>query len=199
VSEGTITAYMPPSVNECVLEEERGMADNALTAASQLLPIATDADALEAKALLSDIHQFHKLLEDRRKELKEMPLRLGRQIDAHFKPHLEKCEKAMTQVKAQLSVYAAVIAARRAEAEREAEQIATAEDRAVAPITPAVLAAAESAKAVKTREFKEVVVVDPALIPREYLAPDMAKIKPAALAGLPIPGVEVRISRRAVV
>jgi hypothetical protein len=47
--------------------------------------------------------------------------------------------------------------------------------------------------------WKDVVeIADPALIPAAYLAPDEAKIKAAALAGVPVPGV-VKVQRRGVV
>lgn len=49
---------------------------------------------------------------------------------------------------------------------------------------------------VSTYEHTEVVIVDEAKLPREYLMPDMQKIRQAALAGTQIPGVEVRKTRK---
>lgn len=49
---------------------------------------------------------------------------------------------------------------------------------------------------VSTYEHVEVVVVDESKLPREYLMPDMQKIRQAALAGTEIPGVEVRKTRK---
>ena len=50
---------------------------------------------------------------------------------------------------------------------------------------------------VQFRKIKEVKIVNEDKIPREYLMPDMAKIKKVALAGVSISGVEV-VERRVV-
>ncbi|MDW8332533.1 MAG: hypothetical protein RMK43_12860, partial [Cyclobacteriaceae bacterium] len=45
---------------------------------------------------------------------------------------------------------------------------------------------------VVTQTRKEVVVVDPDKVPKEYWALDMFRIRADALSGIVIPGVEVR-------
>ena len=193
-----LTAIAVPTVGDAVTQEERDMVAQAKALADNLLVPTTDAEALEASAIREDVFGFHKLLEERRTAFKAPVLRAGKQIDEAFKPHLKTLELALDRIKGRLTAWTIVVEGKRREAERAALAAAPANQAAnVAPITAAVIQADNSAKLVKTREFKEVVIVDDTLIPRGYLVPDLPKIRAAALAGQAIPGVEVQITRRA--
>ena len=194
-----ITALTVPTPGDAVTAEERGMVVAADKLARAMLPITSDETALEARGTLEEIHEFRKDLENRRVANKDIVLRAGRQIDAAYKPYITVLDFAVTSVKARLTGWAQKVEAERKRAEDEAERIAASEQRDVAPITREVVAAQTSAKVVgKMREFKDVIIADPALIPREYLVPDMAKIRAAALADVAIPGVQVKIEKRVI-
>jgi hypothetical protein len=57
-------------------------------------------------------------------------------------------------------------------------------------ITPGKTVEAKTG-AVQFRKVKEVIIEDAIKLPREYLVPDMIKIRKVALAGITIPGVKV--------
>ncbi len=57
-------------------------------------------------------------------------------------------------------------------------------------ITPGKMIEAKTGAA-QFRKIKEVVIEDESKLPREYLVPDMGKIRKVALAGVTIPGVKV--------
>lgn len=185
-----------PTEATALTGEERTMVDQAGALARAMLPIQTDADAVEAGAVREEIYTFYKLLEERRQAFKKPITAAGRQIDAAFKAPLDALDGALATVKATLTAWTIQVERRRREAEEAARQAAPA-DAVVAPITPAIMAAQSSASLVQTREFREVVVVDAAALPRKYLVPHFPNIRADALNGVAIPGVEVRTTRRA--
>lgn len=186
-----------PPPESLITREEIEMADQARNLANAALPLSSQAEAVDAGELLSQMHQLYKLLETRRAEIKAPFLEAGRMIDGAFRDSIDKLSSAMTRVKSLLGNYARKQEDARIEAEREAARH-TAEG-GVAPITPAVIQAQQAQTIVKTRTMKEVHIVDVDILPRRYLIPNMTLIRSDALAGHPIPGVEVRAVKKSVV
>ncbi len=151
------------------------------------MPVAINGagDVEAVKNLMQRAGALYKIVEKRRAMFKEPVTALGKQIDqlsdqirAPMKEIEAHCKQMLT----------------RHEMERQmAAQAVPEEDAAEGRQTPnltEVVPVAYTPK-VHTRSIPKVRVVDAALIPAEYWIPDMAKIEKDALAGKPVPGVEV--------
>jgi len=180
---------------ELVAADEQAMVAEASRQAFAIIALGDDASTMDARQLLTDIHEFHKLLEDRRVVVKAPFLDATRQVDGFFRPHLDKLTMAKAHVTGKLSLRAIAIENERKRIEDENERLHPHAE--VAPITQEVVAAQASAKLVKTREFKRVELVDESLLPREYLTPHMQKISADVIAGKSVPGARLVIEKRA--
>jgi len=121
-----------------------------------------------------------------------------------FLPYEKECDEAERQLKAKASVYMIAKETERQKKEdaivkrvetgtfkeqtglRKMEELGE-EKKTVATTTGAKLT---------LKTVKEVVIIDEAAIPREYLELNMIKIRKVALAGMSIPGVEVKETKQ---
>ncbi len=144
------------------------------------------------RAVVKDAKQTHTLVNAAREVAKAPFLEACRRIDAAAKPLLDRLALVMAEGKQQQADYIterdrAIAAenAARALAEAAAKQDTSRPTPALTPIT-----LVEPLQApLQARRWVE--IVDAALIPREYLVPDMARITADALAGKVPPGVRV--------
>lgn len=156
-------------------------------------PAATDAAAAAViEQVMKDAARLRREVEKSRKAVKQPFLDGGRAVDDAAKKPLSLLDDIVGECKTQLADYhnaqQAKAEAHFAEAQRLAEQAPDAGYTQAAALT----AAPQVITGVPTMTRKVVDVVDESLLPREYLVPDMPKIRQAALAGVPIPGVTVR-------
>jgi hypothetical protein len=187
-------AIVPSMVNlPLVTVEEQAMVANAEAAARDLTIPSTDAEALEAKALMKDLGDFRDHLEERRVAIKAPFLAAGRQVDTAFHIAVPALAAAVNTVKNKLAIYLARMAAEKARADAEAAKAAAAGE--VPPITPAVVASRVSQVKIQTREHTEILITDLSAIPREFMFPNMRAIEAAYAEGRAVPGTERKISR----
>ena len=128
---------------------------------------------------------------------------IGKAIDAAAKQATTRLEEIITEAKGQTEDFLRERDRQMAELERQrraAEAIALAEQaaalaagqptRPTAPLPIIDLPPAAVKAPTQTRQVVE--ITDPLAIPREYLVPDMVRIRKDALAGAAIPGVIVK-------
>lgn len=183
------------------LEIVKNNTSKALAAANALV-ILNDEDLHKAKDLLTNVN----LAGDMIQKLKDgiiKPINEGlKGIRAMFSPPETEKEQTVMIIKQKMIFYHNAIEEKRrieeariaARVEKGTMKIETAarkiEDM---PAIQTKIADGNSVGSVVFKEEKKVVVVDEALIPRQYLVPDMVLIRRAALAGVEIPGVKIDI------
>jgi hypothetical protein len=165
---------------------------------AKTLEIATPEDMPSAVDLLSKIKTVGKLI-TAKKEAITKPLNESlKQIRAFFAPFEEEYEKAERIVKVKMIDFdnrmhleaikkQAVIEKKVSSGKMTMEKAA---DKLEDIIPKKSVATSEGAVSFKV--IKEVIIVDESKLPREYMIPDLAKIKKVALAGIAIAGVEVQ-------
>jgi len=168
----------------------------AVSAANNL-EIKTADDMPKAVDLLSKIKSVGKLITDKKKSITD-PLNTAlKNARGFFKPVEDEYANAEGIVKKKMLDYD--IKARE-QARKEAEKIEKKVESGKMSIEKASekLDEAQPKKSVATAEgqvqfktIKKVVIKDEKALPREYLMPDIMKIKKVALAGVEIAGVEV--------
>lgn len=153
-------------------------------------PITDQASMDLVRAIAAKANTLLKQIEAERKMAQKPFDQVIQAIRAAAKPVTERLEEVVAECKAQIAAALAEqeAAARKAEAERLAALAAAKNDPSQVP----VVALPTQQLTAATQSRKEVVVVDPNQVPDQYWVLDMAKIKADALAGVVIPGVEVR-------
>ena len=165
--------------------------------AASVLVIKTADDLTAATTLLGKIKQVGKLITSKKNSITKPLNEALRNARAFFSPVETQYSEAEAIVKNKMIAYQD---AQTALAEKEAgkiekkveagkmsfEQAAEKLDQ----VTPQKNVTTE-AGAAQFRKIKEAVIRDEMKLPREYLVPDMVKIRKVALAGVAIPGVEV--------
>lgn len=121
-----------------------------------------------------------------------------------FLPYEKECDEAEKQLKAKATFYMVEVEKERLKKE---ESIAKRVDEGKLKEETGLRKMEEIGEEKKTiattsgakltlKTVKEVVIIDEAKIPREYLVLDMVKIRKVALAGVEIPGVEVKETKQ---
>ncbi len=202
----TPTATNLPDSRELVKVEENSdlklLVTNGAKALdfAEKLQIKTEKDLESANSNLADIKNEMRRGEGVRRFFVDPYNELVKRVNAAFKPPLDVLAQAERIIKAKLVKYDDEQAKKAAKArakladdvnsgkipiEKAAERmegIQAPPKTVVSPISGASLTFALR---------KEIVIVDEKKLPREYLIPDMVKIRKVALAGIQIPGVEV--------
>lgn len=176
----------------------KSQASKALLAANELV-IASDQDLPVATELLAKIKQVGKLIKERKEEITKplnAALASAREL---FKPIETSHADAEAIIKRKVLAYQDKVEAERAAAAAKlaarVEKGTMRTDTAMRKMEELPEVQKKTATAggtLSTRVIKKVHIVDESLLPREYLLPDNVKINKAALAGVVIPGVEVR-------
>jgi hypothetical protein len=168
------------------------LAGEVLTICGSGQPITGADQASTLRELLVHLSKIRKQINADRLAA-SLPFReMTDQINASVQDVTTPIETAEAMVRAALSGYLE----RQREAERQAaQQAAQAAQAEPLPgrVTPPLATLEQTAPVatVHTRKTKTVQIIDVASIPRDYLVPDMAKIKAAALAGVEIPGIRL--------
>jgi hypothetical protein len=118
-------------------------------------------------------------------------------IRKSYAPIEAQCDEAERIVKGKMIDYQEIAAAKADEKAKQIEKkvesgkmsFEKASDK-IEAITPQKTVEAENGS-VQFRAMREVVIEDETKLPREYLIPDMKKIRKVALAGIAITGVKV--------
>lgn len=175
---------------------------NKALASAQALVVSTPEEMNTAAELLTNINKAADML-IKMKESVTKPLNEAlKNARAMFKIPEDGLDQALVIVKQKMVAYQTKVederrkkeAALAARVEKGTMKIETAarkiEDM---PAIQRQVAAADGAAKVIFRDEKKVVITDENLIPREYLVPDMVKIRKVALAGVAIPGITIEI------
>ena len=151
--------------------------------------VIADAEGYDFAAKCAvEVRGKFKEVEKRRTAITKPMLEAKRQVDKLFKPALDALKGAEVSFKTSMAAYQREVEAKR-QAALEAAQEAEGEDLIVALET--VSEAAPRAKGTYAKETIEPILEDESKLPREYLMPDMKKIRAAAKAGIGIPGVRL--------
>ena len=175
--------------------------------AAQLIELANSADIRThemcsvATELRKQMNYTRLELEKVRKELKKPYLEAGREVDERFKAVTVPLAEAITQLDRKLAVYAVAVEQQRADArsaEIQAEQVAVkeAEGTDLPPDLSHVHVAAPTPAPIRTRAYDEMEIYDEALIPREYLVVNEAKVRAALKDGIDVPGARINHKQR---
>ncbi len=165
--------------------------------AAVALKIKTADDMAGAAEVLSKIKIVGKEIKNR-KEAITKPINEGlKSIRAFFAPLEEQWENAERIVKDKMVDYQnaqlAKVEVKKDEIQEKIESGKMSEEKGeekIAAIIPQNSVQVKSGT-VQFRTIKEVVIEDEGKLPREYLVPDMVKIRKVALAGVEIAGVKV--------
>lgn len=179
----TVTTVAAAEVDETSLRIEAEQNAEAL-AIVEAFAITTAEDFETATDLLKECKARYKVLEAKRKHLKEPSLEAGRRIDEFFRPVLEPLLAAETRLKHAIGEYT-----RASQLAQHAAMTAYAGGaEALPPPSP-------KAEGVAVKTVWRVEVIDADAVPREYCSPDLAKLQKAiwyadtTTAPRPIPGV----------
>ena len=170
-------------------------------AAATALKIKTAQDMIKATDILGKIKSVGKMVRERMEAPVKIAYKAYKDVkteqDKVFGSFVRGCDEAESIVKGKMIEYQDIEVAK---AEKKTEQIEKkvedgkmsfekAADKII-EATPQKNVTTDNG-AVQFRTVKEVVIEDESKLPREYLIPDMAKIKKVALAGVEISGVKV--------
>jgi len=175
------------------LKMQVSKAVNAATA----LEIKTADQMTSATDILGKIKTVGKIIKDKKESITKPLNEALRNARAFFAPIEGQWNEAERIVKSKMLAYQQaeqIKAAKQTEKiEKKVEEGKMSFDKAAEKIEQATPEKTVEAKsgAVQFRTIKEVVIEDETKIPREYLVPDMVKIKKGALAGVSITGVKV--------
>lgn len=189
--------------NEVIVPEKevvefRGLVDFVKAEANKLV-VASDEDMKKASDLLVQVVQVEKAIQERKEKITR-PLMAGlSEARELFKPMETGHAEAKKTIKAKMLEYT-IAEEERIEKEKNkviarAEKGTMREDTAIKKLedigeAPKAYAGESSRTSLQT--VRKVRITDEALIPREYLVPDMVKIKDAVLKEkLTVAGVEV--------
>lgn len=167
-------------------------------------PAVVDQPSMDAvRSVMARSRSLITQIDGARTASKAPYLAVGKTIDAAAKNVTARLQQIVDEAKGQIEDFIAErdrqiaeLERQRLEAEAEARRVQQAALAAGQPVRPTAPLAVvplppEAVKApIQTRP--DVQVVDPSLVPREYLLLDMVKIRADALAGKVIPGVIVK-------
>lgn len=157
---------------------------------AEAIRITTPAEAEFAAGALREVAQRRDELDKQRKRWVEPLKSVAKEIDAAFRPAIKSLDAAEIAIKAALGRYALDAEERRTAALREAAALSReGEHGAAASVLEAAAADAVDLAGVSVREEWTGEVVDAALIPREFLAPDVAKLDAITRATGGDPGI----------
>lgn len=169
--------------------------------AATALKIKTAEDMIKATDILGKIKSVGKMVRERM----EAPVKKAYQTykdikleqDKTFGSFVRDCDEAEKIVKEKMVEYQNTQMAKAVKKteniEKKVESGKLSFDKAADKIIEATPQKSVNAQngAVQFRTVKEVTIENETKIPREYLVPDMVKIKKVALAGVEIPGIKV--------
>ena len=177
---------------------------------AETIVIESDSDLKKGADFLSNVKKAQKLIKEKKESITKpmnMALKNARAFFAPFEQSLDESERL---VKARMITYAQLVQekaaedARRIEEElhRKAQEEQMTAEKLSAETNKAMQEMAELKTvetkvegrkgAIQYRTVKQIEVEDLNAIPREYLIPDMTKIRKVALAGVQIPGIIVK-------
>lgn len=188
-----VIATPTPSV-ALVVSGQLKQAIDGLYARMGNLPVLADQLTYDAmRELVRDAATMRKHVEASRKVAKQPFLDIGAKIDETARPYLEQLDVLIAEGKNQERAFLADRdrQIREAQEKQRLAEIEAAKDtsRPTAPLQPIALPPVINAALARR---PTVVIIDVALIPREYLVPDMVRINADALAGKAIAGVAVQ-------
>jgi len=176
-------------------------------AAATALKIKTAQDMIKATDILGKIKSVGKMVRERMEAPVKIAYKAYKDVkteqDKVFGPFVRGCDEAESIVKGKMIEYQDIQIAK---AEKKTEQIEKkvesgemsfekAAEKIIEATPQKNVTTDNGAVQFRTRDVVE--IEDETKIPREYLIPDMVKIKKVALAGVEIPGVRV-VKRREV-
>lgn len=160
--------------------------------------IKDDLGLTNATDILSRIKSIAKAAKARKEEITKPLNEALSSARSLFKPIETSCEQAEGVIKGKILAYQneqeRKIEAAKVKVAERVERGTMLPETAVAKIETigeASTAHQGNVGAIAQRVIKKYRVVDASLLPREYLAPDMAKITEALKAGVEVPGAEV--------
>lgn len=168
---------------------------------AQSLTIENENDFELANSNLADIKEEINRGEKARKFFGDPYRLLVEKINTMFMPHVKTLQQASIIVGRKIIDYHNLQEEKaRKEKEKLAKKIETgkitpekAAEKAESIVAPAKTIQSPFTGAQTTFRVRKVaIIVDELKLPREYLIPDKIKINKVALAGIPIPGVEVK-------
>lgn len=153
-----------------------------------------------AVEILGRIKTAQKVLEGKKMAITKPINAALKEVRSLFAPFERALEQSESFIKAQMMEFKQAEDRRVFEAEAkiralaEANRIkpAIAEKRLAAVVQAPATQVQSERGTIQFRTVRVVEIVDAALLPREYLVPDMSAIRTAALAGVAIPGVIVK-------
>ena len=137
----------------------------AIVAQAPKKDLACYEDAVVAVEFLTQSTQALQVIEEQRKRITKPMLDAKREVDAFFKKVSEKLGEVDSSVRGMIKNYV----------EKNPE------DKRIGEVT--------------VQEKEDIELIDESLIPREYLVPDLFKIKSAILNGKEVPGARKSIKR----
>lgn len=165
--------------------------------AAQNLQIKNKEDLVVASSLLTKIKQVGKIITERKEAITKPANEVIKSARELFKPFEDQYKQAEGMIKFKMVEFNDK---QEAEAKKKEEKIIDkveggkmSFDKGAEKIENAIpdkVVKTDSGKS-QFKIIKEVVVEDETKLPREYLVPDMGKIKKDALEGQEIPGVKV--------
>lgn len=159
------------------------------------LVVKTEEDYAVASDLLGKIKKVQKLVKQEKDKVLGPLLEAERAERGRWKPVEEDAANAESIIKNKMVTFVNQKEAQRQKEEAKIqEKLETGKismDKAATQMEK-VTQAPSQVGASTVRKVRNVYVVDEALIPRQYLQVDMVKVRKDALAGVTIPGVEVR-------
>lgn len=172
---------------------------SAIRLEADKIVVATDDDEIAAVSFLSRVKTLEKSIEAEKTKLVS-PLNVAlKAARALFAPLEAEVKTIETGIKGKLAAY---VQERRQRIEAEKAKITarleagkikqTTAERKLAAVAAVPTAVKVETGGVSYRKVRKVHIIDAALLPREYLVPDEVAIRRAALAGIAIPGVEVK-------
>jgi len=165
----------------------------------------TNEDELNVVAdKIKNIKQLGKFIKQEKEKFTKPAQAIINEARTKYLPYEKMCDSAEAQLKVKAGAYMTKVEDERIKKEESiaarAENGQLKDDTAVRKMEELgeekkTVATVSGAK-LTLKTVKEVVVADETKIPREYLVLDMVKIRKVALAGVEIPGVEVKETKQ---
>lgn len=188
---------MKPTIETKEVALVKQQASKAIIAAENL-KISKIEDLKEATDILSKIKTIAKMIREKKETITKPLNEALKNARELFRPIENDCEKAEQIIKERMIDYQT----------KEELKIKAKEEKIVEKVDSGEISFEQGSKklekigeiptemkgnigSIATRIIKEIVIIDENKIPREYLIPDMAKIRKDALAGKEIPGIKV--------
>jgi len=163
------------------------------------LRVENEEQQIQATEYLAGIKKLEKLIKQEMDKYIKPAKAIISATKEKYDPYLKELKTAETKIKDELGRF---YLEQKEKEEEKKKKLAERVERGTMKAETAVRKMEElpeTQKSVKTetgkasvRMVKEVVIIDESKLPREYLKPDLTKIRKDALAGKEIDGVEVR-------